>query len=52
MSIHCDNKFAFDISHNLVQHGRTRNSKVNPHFIKEKFNMKDKGSTPLLSQII
>lgn len=36
MSIYCDNKVAFDISHNPVQHDRTKNSKVNPHFINEK----------------
>ena len=34
--IHCHNKAAVSISHNLVHHDRTKHSEVDRHFIKEK----------------
>ena len=35
MRLFCDNKFAIDIAHNLVQHNKTKHIKVDRHFIKE-----------------
>ena len=34
MNLFCDNKAAIDISHNLVQHDRTKHVEVDRHFIK------------------
>jgi len=36
LKIYCDNKAAINISHNPVQHGRTKHVEVDRHFIKEK----------------
>lgn len=36
MSLLCDNKSAISISHNLVQHDRTKHIEVDRHFIREK----------------
>ncbi|RVW33186.1 Retrovirus-related Pol polyprotein from transposon RE1 [Vitis vinifera] len=36
----CDNKFACDIAHNLVQHDRTKHVEVDRFFIKEKLDDK------------
>jgi len=38
MKLYYDNKFAFGIAHNLVQHDRTKHIKVNRYFIKEKLD--------------
>ena len=35
MNLLCDNKTAIDISHNLVQHDRTKYVEVNRHFIRQ-----------------
>ena len=40
MSLHCDNKAAIKIAHNLVQHDRTKHVEVNRHLIKENFDRK------------
>ncbi|KAI5330173.1 hypothetical protein L3X38_029571 [Prunus dulcis] len=40
MELHCYNKSATDIAHNLVQHDRTKHVEVNKHFIKEKIEKK------------
>ena len=34
----CDNKVAIDISHNPIQHDRTKHVEVDKHFIKEKLD--------------
>lgn len=36
MDLFCDNKAAIDISHNPIQHYRTKHVEVDQHFIKEK----------------
>ncbi|CAL2271104.1 unnamed protein product [Prunus armeniaca] len=38
--LHCDNKSAFEIANNLVQHDRTKHVEVDWHFIKEKLEHK------------
>ena len=38
MRLYCDNKSAISITHNLVQHDRTRHIEVDRHFIKEKLD--------------
>ncbi|PRQ31135.1 putative RNA-directed DNA polymerase [Rosa chinensis] len=40
MQLYCDNKAAIDISHNPVQHDRTKHVEVDRHFIKEKLDAK------------
>ena len=40
MNLFCDNKAAINISHNPVQHDRTKNVEVDRHFIKQ--NLKKK----------
>ena len=40
MSLHCDNKAAIEIAHNLVQHDRTKHVEVDGHFIKENLDRK------------
>jgi hypothetical protein len=35
MELFCDNKYAIAISHDLVQHDRTKHVEVDRHFIKE-----------------
>ena len=40
MRLLCDNKAAIDISHNPVQHDRTKHVEVDRHFIKEKLEAK------------
>ena len=35
MNLFCDNKVAIDISHNPVQHDRTKHVEVYRHFIKQ-----------------
>lgn len=40
MKLFCDNKVAIEISHNLVQHDRTKQIRVDRHFIKQ--NLKGK----------
>ena len=34
----CDDKIAIDISHNPIQHDRTKHVEVDRHFIKEKLD--------------
>ena len=36
IKLYCDNKFVISISHNPVQHDRTKHIEVDKHFIKEK----------------
>ena len=36
IKLYCDNKTAISISHNLVQHDKTKHIEVDRHFIKEK----------------
>ena len=36
IKLYCNNKTAISISHNLVQHDKTKNIEVDRHFIKEK----------------
>jgi len=38
MGLVCDNKSTISISHNLVQHDRTKHVKIDRHFIKEKLD--------------
>jgi Reverse transcriptase (RNA-dependent DNA polymerase) len=40
MKLYCDNKAAIDISHNPIQHDRTKHIEVDRHFIKEKLDSK------------
>ncbi|RVW21440.1 Copia protein [Vitis vinifera] len=40
MNLFCDNKAAINISHNPVQHDRTKNVEVDRHFIKQ--NLQEK----------
>lgn len=40
IQIFCDNKVTFNITHNLVQHDRTKHVKVDRFFIKEKLDGK------------
>jgi hypothetical protein len=40
MKLYCDNKAAIDISHNPVQHDRTKHIEVDRHFLKEKLDSK------------
>ena len=40
MKLFCDNKAAIDISHNPIQHGRTKHVEVDKHFIRQ--NLKEK----------
>ena len=34
MKLHCDNKAAIEIAHNLVQHDRTKHVEIDRHFIR------------------
>ena len=38
LQIHCDNKAAIAITHNLVHHDQTKHVEVDRHFIKEKID--------------
>jgi len=38
MKLHCDNKYAISITHNPVQHDKTKHIEVDIHFIKEKLD--------------
>ena len=38
-NLFCDNKAAIDISHNPIQHDRTKHVEVDRHFIKEKLDV-------------
>ena len=40
MNLFCDNKAAIDISHNPIQHDRTKHVEVDRHFIKQ--NLEEK----------
>ena len=37
IKLYCDNKAVISISHNLVQHDKTKHIEVDKHFIKENF---------------
>lgn len=37
-NLFCDNKVTIDISHNPIQHDRTKHVEVDRHFIKEKLD--------------
>ncbi|CAN6712060.1 unnamed protein product [Malus baccata var. baccata] len=39
MKLHCNNKAAIEITHNLVQHGRTKHVEIDRHSIKEKLDV-------------
>ena len=41
MNLFCDNKTAIDISHNPVQHDRTKHVEVDRYFIKQNLNEKN-----------
>lgn len=41
MILHVDNKAAIDMSHNLVQHDRTKHVSVNRHFLKKNIDSKE-----------
>ena len=38
MRLYCDNKSTISITHNLVQHDRTKHIEIDRHFIKEKLD--------------
>jgi hypothetical protein len=38
MKLYCDNKMAIGISHNLIQHNRTKHLEIDRHFINEKLD--------------
>jgi len=40
MNLFCDNKSAIEISHNPVQHDRTKHVEVDRHFIKQNLETK------------
>ena len=40
MNLFCDNKVAIEISHNLIEHDRTKHIKVDWHFIKQNIEEK------------
>ena len=40
MNFFCDNKVAIEISHNLIEHDRTKHIKVDWHFIKQNIEEK------------
>ena len=40
VGLHCDNKTAIEIAHNLVQHDRTKHVEIDRHFIKENLDRK------------
>lgn len=39
MRFYCDNKSVINITHNPIQHDRTKHVKVDRHFIKEKLDI-------------
>ena len=40
MKLFCDNKAAYDIAHNLVQHDHMKHVEIDRHFIKKKLKAK------------
>jgi len=40
MKLYCDNKAAYDIAHNHVQHDRTKHLEFDKHFIKKQLEAK------------
>jgi len=40
MDLFCDNKAAIDISHNLIQHDRTKHVEIDRHFINQNLETK------------